>query len=327
MINPLLMYILAGGGVFVVIFLVMNALMPGGGADFNRRLVRVGPEGKKQLPTQKGRTPQTVRQASDTGIPILNFIIRFLPNPEKLRTRLAKTGKNISLGEYVLITAVSLAAFNAVFRMLGWSTLLIVPMTVACGLGLPHFVIGVMGNRRLKKFIAAFPEAIDTMCRGLRSGLPVTESIAAVGREMPDPIGTEFHRISDGIRMGKTLESSMWEVAKRIDTPEYRFLIIAMAIQKETGGNLAETLGNLSDLIRRRRALRLKIKAMSSEAKASAMIIGSLPFLMFMLLMAINSEYMGAMLHTLRGKIMLGLGLTWMSMGWFVMSRMIAFKI
>jgi tight adherence protein B len=188
-------------------------------------------------------------------------------------------------------------------------------------------VTGIMGRKRIKKFLASFPEAIDTMCRGIRSGLPITESIAAVGREMPEPIGTEFHRISDGVRLGKTLEASMWEVARRIDTPEFRFLIIAMAIQKETGGNLAETLGNLADLIRKRRQLRLKIKAMSSEAKASAMIIGSLPFIMFLLLLAVNSDYILTLFHDVRGKIMMGCGLFWMSMGWITMLKMIHFEL
>jgi tight adherence protein B len=184
-----------------------------------------------------------------------------------------------------------------------------------------------MGNKRIKKFIGNFPEAIDTMCRGIRSGLPITESIAAVGREMPEPVGVEFHRISDGVRMGKSLESAMWDVAKRIDTPEFRFLIIAMAIQKETGGNLAETLGNLADLIRKRRQLRLKVKAMSSEAKASAMIIGSLPFIMFMLLLVVNSDYVLVLFHQTVGKIMMGIGITWMSIGWAVMLKMINFEL
>jgi tight adherence protein B len=144
---------------------------------------------------------------------------------------------------------------------------------------------------------------------------------------MPQPIGLEFHRICDGVRMGKSLEGAMWDVAKRIDTPEFRFLIIAMAIQKETGGNLAETLGNLADLIRKRRQLRLKVKAMSSEAKASAMIIGSLPFIMFCLLLAVNSDYVLVLFHRTSGKIMVGIGLTWMSIGWATMLKMINFEL
>lgn len=127
--------------------------------------------------------------------------------------------------------------------------------------------------------------------------------------------------------MGKSLEAAMWEVAPRIDTPEFRFLIIAMTIQKETGGNLAETLGNLAELIRKRRQLRLKIKAMSSEAKASAMIIGSLPFIMFALLMVVNSSYVMVMFYRTGGQMMLGGGLFWMALGWGVMMKMVSFEI
>jgi len=257
----------------------------------------------------------------------MNILIGFLPNPDKLRARLMRTGRDISLGNYLLVTVLMVFIFALIFHTLQWSQVIVVPLALMLGLGLPHFVIGYMGAKRIKKFLANFPEAIDTMCRGIRSGLPVTESIAAVGREMPDPIGLEFHRIADGVRMGRSLEASMWEVTKRISTPEFRFLIIAMAIQKETGGNLAETLGNLSDLIRKRRQLRLKIKAMSSEAKASAMIIGSLPFIMFTLLMVVNSEYMMTLFNSTGGKILMGVGVTWMSIGWIVMTKMIHFEL
>jgi tight adherence protein B len=226
---------------------------------------------------------RAVRQSQDSSIGLINHLVRFLPNPDKLRGRLARTGKNITLGEYLLMNVLSIVIAYVILSIIGVSKPVAITMTIALGLGIPHFIIGKIGNGRIKKFLATFPEAIDTLCRGLRSGLPLTESIAAVGREMPGPVGIEFHRIGDGVRLGRTLEAAMWEVARRIDIPEFRFLIVSMAIQKETGGNLAETLGNLADLIRRRRQLQLKIKAMSAEAKASAMIIGSLPFVMGLL--------------------------------------------
>ena len=210
-------------------------------------------------------------------IPFFDHLIRaIMPNPDKLRSRLAKTGRDISLGEYLLINFILvLIVFIILFFALLWSRTTSTFLSLALGLYIPHFVTGSMGARRIRKFLATFPEAIDTMCRGLRSGLPVSESIAAVGREMADPLALEFRRISDGVRMGRTMEDAMWDVTRRIDVQEFRFLIISMTIQKETGGNLAETLGNLSELIRKRRQLRLKIRAMSSEARASAMIIGS----------------------------------------------------
>lgn len=321
------MYWVLGGGVFLFLALLASAFADTATEDLKRRLSRVGPGGVVRKISTRDRPAHVLRRSGDSGIPLVNQLIRLLPNPDKLRGRLARTGRTISLGEYLMVNVLLVLIFYLMFHLFGWAKAIVVLLALGLGLGVPHFVTGFMGARRIKKFLASFPEAIDTMCRGIRSGLPVTESIAAVGREMPDPVGVEFHRIADGVHMGKSLESSMWEVTRRIDTPEFRFLIIAMAIQKETGGNLAETLGNLADLIRKRRQLRLKIKAMSSEARASAMIIGSLPFIMFTLLMIVNSDYMMTLFNNLTGKILMGAGVFWMSLGWAAMIKMIHFEI
>jgi tight adherence protein B len=318
-------WIVGLGGAFVIVLLFL-AFGSESEEQLDRRLGRVSGKGMVRKLSSEERV-QAVRRTTDSGIPILDQLIKMLPNPDKLRRRLARTGRNITIGDYLMATVLATGIFYLVFRFVGWSKIIDILLAIILGLSLPHMVIGYMGGKRIKKFLAAFPEAIDTMCRGLRSGLPITESIAAVGREMPDPIGLEFNRVADGVRMGKSLEAAMWEVAPRIDVAEYRFLIIAMAIQKETGGNLAETLGNLADLIRRRRQLRLKIKAMSAEARASAMIIGSLPFIMFTLLMFVNSAYMMTMLQSLNGELMLGGAATWMGIGWGVMTKMIHFEI
>jgi tight adherence protein B len=319
------MHWLMGIGALMVLMLLVLAFGGEAKGGLDRRLARVGGAPMRKLSSEE--RVNVVRSTTDSGIPFLNRLVKLLPNPDKLRRRLARTGRNIALGEYLLMNALSIGVFYLALHLTGWSKLVVILLAVMLGLLLPHFITGRMGNKRIKKFLANFPEAIDTMCRGLRSGLPVTESIAAVGRELPDPVGVEFHRISDGVRMGKSLEAAMWDVAPRLDTPEYRFLIIAMAIQKETGGNLGETLGNLADLIRRRRQLRLKIKAMSSEARASAMIIGSLPFIMFTLLMVVNSSYILTLFQSLRGEIMIGIALTWMCIGWATMTKMIHFEI
>lgn len=318
------MYLILGGGAFIVALLVVSAVA-GGTPDIDKRLARVGPGNRRKITV--GDRANSVRSTKDSNIPLLDQLIKMLPNPDKLRGRLARTGKTIALGEYMLVNAIAIFLFYILLALLGLDKVIVVPLSFMLGLLVPHAVTGIMGARRMKKFNANFPEAIDTMCRGIRSGLPITESIGAVGREMPDPIGVEFHRISDGVRMGKTLEAAMWEVAQRINTAEFRFLIIAMAIQKETGGNLAETLGNLAELIRKRRQLRLKIKAMSSEAKASAMIIGSLPFIMFTLLLIVNSEYVMVLFHRTEGRFILAIGLIWMSIGWAAMIKMIHFEI
>ena len=325
-----MMLALLGGAVFTIALLLLAVFSGDKNETVERRLLRVGGKFIEARKIEKRRPAQSMRRmTSDSGIPLFDRLIKaVMPNSDKLRAMLARTGRKISLGEYLLMNLIVIAVAFIIFsHVLEWARTSSVLLGVAVGLYLPHKVIGIMGRRRIRKFLATFPEAIDTMCRGLRSGLPVTESIAAVGREMPDPVGIEFRRISDGVRMGRSLEDSMWEITRRIDAPEFRFLIIAMAIQKETGGNLAETLGNLSDLIRNRRQLRLKIRAMSAEARASAMIIGSLPFVMFSLLWCVNHDYVMTLFHTTKGNVLLGFGLGMITAGWMVMNKMIRFEL
>jgi len=209
----------------------------------------------------------------------------------------------------------------------GFGTTVTIFAAIAFGMWLPLKILRRMADKRAKAFLAGFPEAIDTMVRGLKSGLPVSESINAVGREAAGPVGESFSQIADAIRLGRSLDEAMWDVARTVALPEFRFLIISMAIQRETGGNLGETLGSLSELLRRRRQLKLKIKAMSSEARASAMIIGSLPFVMFCLLLLVSRDYVMTLIRDPRGNIVLACGVTWMSMGILVMKKMINFEI
>ncbi|HYC05623.1 MAG TPA: type II secretion system F family protein [Azospirillaceae bacterium] len=317
-----LMIMAAGGGLAVILLL----LAWGGDGDdtrFEKRLARARQE--------RARTAAvSVRRAThDSAIPGFDALLkRVMPNPDKLRRRLARTGRPITIGAFVLAVLLCTAGSALVLgQLFGFPALLAVPAGIIVGLGLPHLWVGFMGDRRVAKFLDAFPDAIDLICRGLRSGLPVVESIMTVGRELPDPIGLEFRRIGDAVRLGRSLDDAMWEVAGRLDTAEFKFLIIAMSIQRETGGNLAETLGNLSNLLRRRRQLKLKISALSSEAKASAWIIGSLPFLMFAAIMIMNRDYAMALLTDPRGVMMTGAGLLMILGGILVMAKMVRFEI
>lgn len=320
-----LLSLVLGVGASVFVLLLVYAL-GGDSLNIEKRLARVAGQKVAHKISTSDRI-NSVRSTKDSAIPLLDRLVKALPNPDKLRDRLAATGGSLTLGEYLLTNALSVLLVDLALNFFEIKKAAILPLSIMFGLGLPHFIIGWMVKRRHKKFIASFPEAIDTMCRGIRSGLPITESIAAVGRELPDPVGIEFLRVSDGVRMGKTLEASMWEVERRISVPEFRFLIIAMAIQKETGGNLGETLGNLSDLIRKRRQLKQKVKAMSSEAKASAMIIGSLPFIMFALLLFVNYSYVSILFTQTKGQYLLAGGLCWMATGWAVMLKMVNFEL
>jgi tight adherence protein B len=195
------------------------------------------------------------------------------------------------------------------------------------GAGLPYMVVGRLVNKRVAQFNTRFPDAIDLLVRGLKSGLPVTETFQVVSQELPGPVGEEFKLVIERIRIGNTMEAALQETAQMIGTPEFQFFCITIAIQRETGGNLAETLSNLSEVLRKRAQMKLKIRAMSSEAKASAYIVGALPFFVFGIVWMMNPEYLQGFFSDQR-LIITGLGgLVWMSIGVFIMKKMISFEI
>jgi tight adherence protein B len=255
------------------------------------------------------------------------MVRRILPRPELLRERLKRTGRSISLGAYgiaCLVVAVITAA-GALFG--GLSLLLAVPLGLLVGLWFPHLFVGYLAYRRANRFGALFPEAIALMVRGIKSGLPITETFTIVGNEVADPVGGEFRQISDQIRLGHPPEQALWDAAKRVGLPELKFLVVTLSIQRETGGNLAETLENLDNILRRRRQMKLKVKAMSSEARASAMIIGSLPFIMLGVLSVVNSHYVSLLFTTVRGHHLLMSAAGSMTFGVGVMWKMVKFDI
>jgi tight adherence protein B len=323
-----LAYLLIGAGALGLLSLglVIAALFSGARErrQKQRRLQRA-----QGVSTKLEAQEVSVRRDNGDPLPFFDRLARaVLPNPTKIRQRLARTGKNISLGQYALAClAIAAVAGGGTKLGLGWPGLACLLIGIALGLLLPHVYIGILGKRRLNKFNAYFSEAIDLIVRGLRSGLPVTESIKAVGREISDPVGTEFRLISDSIAFGMTLQEALWSAASRIDIPEYRFFAITLGIQQETGGNLAETLDNLSQVLRRRRQMKLKIKALSSEAKASAYIIGSLPFIMFGIIMAENHRYAMQLFIDPRGWVMLGCGFACYGLGIGIMWKMVKFEI
>jgi tight adherence protein B len=167
---------------------------------------------------------------------------------------------------------------------------------------------------------------MDVITRGIKSGLPVHDCLKIIGKESPDPLGTEFRRMIEQIGMGMTVEDALEKTYQRMPTSELRFFTIVLAIQQKTGGNLAEALGNLSIVLRARKLMREKIKALSSEAVASAMIIGVLPPGVLALVTVMTPSYMMVMYTDPRGQMMLAGGAVWMAIGGFIMKRMIAFK-
>ncbi len=252
---------------------------------------------------------------------------RILPNPVQLAKRLAMTGKTWTVGQYGLATAGITLVVALLMALRGLPILLALFVGLFIGVGLPHFVVSKTIARRIGKFTAKFPDAIDLLVRGLRSGLPISETIGVVGQEVDGPVGEEFRAVSDKMKIGRTMDAALQETADRLGTPEFQFFVITIAIQRETGGNLAETLANLSNVLRLRGQMKLKIKAMSSESKASAYIIGALPFIVFAMIWVINGTYMQNFFIDER-LMAIGMGgMVWMAIGAFIMSKMISFEI
>jgi len=250
-----------------------------------------------------------------------------IPNPALLRKRLEQTGKSITLGKYAMVCLGVAATIMILLVMRGAPFILSLLLGIFFGVGGPHFIIGSMIKRRINKFNSNFPDAIELMVRGLRSGLPITETLTIVASEIQGPVGVEFRMVVDKMKIGRTMEAALQETADRLGTAEFQFFVITLAIQRETGGNLAETLSNLADVLRKRAQMKLKIRAMSSESKASAYIVGALPFVVFTLVWMINPGYMGGFFTDQRLMVAGIGGMIWMGIGALIMAKMVNFEI
>jgi tight adherence protein B len=316
-----------GGGVLVVLTLMVFAV---GGPNVakaqSRRLETVRERHSKSnevaAQAQLKRILQTRNQTKMDGL-----AQRFIPNPALLRRRLQQTGRSWTLAQYGLVSLGIISVVSLGLIVKGLPLILALMVALFLGVGVPHWVVGKLIKRRVGKFTARFPDAIELMVRGLRSGLPISETLGIVADELPGAIGDEFRTVSDKMKIGRTMEGALQDVADRLGTPEFQFFVITLAIQRETGGNLAETLANLADVLRKRAQMKLKIKAMSSESKASAWIVGSLPFIVFLLIWFINGKYMQTFFVDERLMIAGGGGLVWMGIGVFIMAKMVDFEI
>jgi len=266
-----------------------------------------------------------IQQARETRMD--GIAQRWLPNRTQLKKRLDMTGKDWSPGKYLVSNLILFAVVASAILLKGGPFLLALFVGGFIGLWLPHMVVGFMIGRRVGQFGKSFPDAIELLVRGLRSGLPISETLGIVGSEIPGPVGEEFRSVVDKVKIGRTMDVALQETADRLGTPEFQFFVITLQIQRETGGNLAETLSNLAEVLRKRMQMKLKIKAMSSESKASAYIIGSLPFIVFFLIYQINPQYIGKFFVDERLMITGIGGAIWMGLGAFIMKKMISFEI
>lgn len=282
----------------------------------NRRLQVMGDKTDRERILVELRRERGLTASGDYRLPII-----------ALNKLILQSGVTIGLSK--------LAIFAVVLALVGFGGVLLfrndvfeaVLGALAAGLLMPYMFLRIKRGRRQKSFGAQFPDALDIIVRSLRAGHPVPIAITMVAREMPDPIGSEFGIVADEITYGSDLEGALRSLYYRIGQDDLPLFVTAVAIQGSTGGNLGEILENLSGVIRQRFKMRRKIRALAAEGRASALILSSLPIGMFAVIQIISPDFYASVWHYDLTKIGLGLAATWMSIGNFIMYRMVNFKI
>jgi tight adherence protein B len=242
-----------------------------------------------------------------------------------LGTRLTQAGLNWSTQKFMMVSGILGVGSFAMALLFGGGLLGAVGLGFAAGFGLPRWALSFLKNRREKNFLKALPDAVDVIVRGIKAGLPLFESIKVVASDAPEPLKGEFLAIIETQAIGMPLGEACARLFERMPLPEANFFGIVIAIQQKSGGNLSEALGNLSKVLRDRKKMAEKIQAMSMEAKASAGIIGSLPPIVMLLVYLSTPDYISLLWTHPTGQLMLCGCVIWMSIGIFVMKRMINF--
>ena len=242
-----------------------------------------------------------------------------------LSSRLTQAGLTLTVQKFMIISGVLAAVSFAIAMLAGGGLLAAVGLAFAAGFGLPRWGLSYLKTRREKAFLKALPDAVDVIVRGIKAGLPLFESIKVVAADAPEPLKGEFLAIIETQAIGMPLGDACARLFERMPVPEANFFGIVIAIQQKSGGNLSEALGNLSKVLRDRKKMAEKIQAMSMEAKASAGIIGSLPPIVMLLVYLSTPDYISLLWTHPTGQLMLVGCVVWMSIGIFVMKRMINF--
>jgi tight adherence protein B len=322
---PLILGILVGLILLLVcIAALLFGTLYGPKAKLQKRIVNVvgKPTGGKSGRIERGGTDRR------RGVEAKLREIERLKNSKRgyrLNEELIQAGLQLSSRQFIAFSCLIGLVLTALYLLAGLPKIGLPLAAIVGMLGLPKFYLRFRVKRRLKQFTALFADGIDIVVRGVRTGLTVGECLAIVGREMRDPVGSEFRQVTEGLHLGLSLEECLNKMYARVPVSEVRFFSIVLVMQQSTGGNLAETLEKLSDIIRSRKRMRDKIQALSSEAKTSAAIVGSLPILVSLALAAIAPQYIRVLFTTDIGKWFIVAGLVWMSIGIFAMAKIIRF--
>lgn len=244
-----------------------------------------------------------------------------------LALRFRRAGLSISKTTFFVMSAVSgilFAVVGVIFQVSPW---LIGLLLLVGALGLPRFVLSYLANRRLKAFVNELPDAVDIVVRGIKAGLPLNDGLKMVASEAKEPLASEFRNVVETQQLGIPMSEAIQKLQENMPLPETSFLATVISIQQSSGGSLSEALGNLSKILRERRKMKAKVKAISSEAKASAGIIGSLPIIVGTVVYLVSPDYIGRLFESSTGHLVLATGAGMMFTGVMVMRKMINFEI
>jgi tight adherence protein B len=281
----------------------------------------------RKTPRMAAATAQSLRrkdpnEGSKLGKALANF-----SSIEKLRERLEIAGLATTPKQFLTRCLVIWLLVTLLMIILGKPPLLALLLGILAGLGVPRMLLRRKIRKRQLLFLKLFPEAIDLIVRGLRAGLPVAESFIVVSKEIRPPVGDLFFTISQQTGLGVPMEKALADAAERLDLTEFNFFVTTIILQRETGGNLGEILNNLAEVLRGRQMMKLKIGALSSEARASAYIVGSLPFFVFGMLSLISPTYLDPLYDDYRGNMCMAVASGMMFFGGFIMKKMTQLEI
>jgi tight adherence protein B len=289
---------------------------------------------KRQAALQKA-SPRRVNDRSNDPMQRRKQIVESLKELEQkgkskkltLDARIAQAGLSWSKQKFYIGSAIAGVLLGGLLYLTTDDLLITIGMAAAGSIGLPRWILNFLRKRRLKKFLNVFPDAVDVIVRGVKAGLPLGDCMRVIAGESAEPVRTEFRLAIEATALGLSLGEATERIVERVPVPEASFFSIVINIQQKAGGNLSEALGNLSHVLRDRKKLKSKVQAVSSEAKASAAIIGSLPFIVGILVWFISPRYIELLWLTSGGRIVIGVCLTWMLAGCLVMRKMINFDV
>jgi tight adherence protein B len=244
-----------------------------------------------------------------------------------LKVQIRQAGMQVSIERFYIYSAVCGIVLTALLFFLRAPLWALPGALLVGGLGLPRWFVSFRRTRRVKAFLEEFPNALDIIVRAVKSGLPLNDAIRLIANESPEPVRSEFRRIVDSQQLGMSVPDAAMRMSETMPCSEAGFFGIVIQIQSQAGGNLSEALGNLSRVLRDRKKMKAKVQALSMEAKASAVIIGALPFVVAFLVYLSSPNYIMPLFTTSVGNLILGCAGVWMSIGILVMRKMMNFEV